>query len=340
MNIQIHRLVTFVPVVLAVWLVGAGTACGDNHTGTRPGHGGEADEVTVKIGMLDIVDIDNRAQTFSVDLYVEIHWRDPRLVAEGEEVSEIRRLPLSEVWSPALVIVNDRGLDLLLPERVTVDGQGNVVFRQRIAGPLAVDLDLRKFPFDTQRLPIQIVSYQYSPEELVFSPESMLVARFDDLSDGEWNFEALETETSVFRLSDTGKGSSQLTFAIQADRAAGYYVITLAVPMTLILFLAWLVHWLPPELVPPRMGMASATVFSLIALGVSFRLTMPAIGYLTAADRFVLYSTLLLIASLAVTVASVRRVGQDRVDDASRLTRQARIAFPIVYIGILTSLAI
>jgi uncharacterized membrane protein YidH (DUF202 family) len=79
------------------------------------------------------------------------------------------------------------------------------------------------------------------------------------------------------------------------------------------------------------MGMASATVFSLIAFGVSFRLTLPKIAYLTDADRFVLYSTLLVLVSLAVAVATVRWANTDRKDAAERLVRQTRLAFPLLY---------
>ena len=86
--------------------------------------------------------------------------------------------------------------------------------------------------------------------------------------------------------------------------------------------------------------MASATVLSLIALGVSFRLTMPDITYLTTADRYVLYSTLLVIASLAVTVASVRLVNKDKPDAAVQLTGQARWAFPFAYAAILVIVAL
>jgi uncharacterized membrane protein YidH (DUF202 family) len=99
----------------------------------------------------------------------------------------------------------------------------------------------------------------------------------------------------------------------------------------LILFLAWMAHWLPVDVIPPRMGTATATVFSLIAFGVSFRLTLPKITYLTDADRFVLYATLLVIASLAVTVASVRWASTDRKEAAEKLTRRARLAFPFLY---------
>ncbi|MGI9200948.1 MAG: hypothetical protein ACR2QL_07815, partial [Woeseiaceae bacterium] len=102
-------------------------------------------------------------------------------------------------------------------------------------------------------------------------------------------------------------------------------------PMTLILFLAWMSHWLPVNVIPPRMGMASATVFSLIAFGVSFRLTLPKIAYLTDADRFVLYSTLLVLLSLAITVTTIRWASTDREAAAERLSLRARLGFPFLY---------
>jgi hypothetical protein len=327
-------------LVLAATFTCAGSVLAQDITAVRPNHGNDAEEIMITLGLLDIVNIDNKTQIYEVDLFVEVRWFDPRLAGDGADVSEFRTFALGEIWRPRLAIVNDRGLELLLPEVVTVDRQGNVVLRQRLAGSLAVDLDLRDFPLDTQRLPIEVISYRYGPDELVFSDASTMVAKLDDLSGGGWVFSAVEPEMSVYRLRENGRGSSQLTFSVMAERQANYYVITLALPMTLILFLAWMVQWLPPDLVPARMGMASATVFSLIALGVSFRLTMPDIAYLTAADRFVLYSTLLLIASLAVTVASVRLANADRMEDAVRLTRRARWTFPVAYIGILAAMAI
>ena len=301
----------------------------------RPNAGGDPDEVTVRLGLVDIVEIDDRGQVFIVDIYVEIDCRDRRLAVSDVEGGELRTFSLDEIWTPRLLVVNDRGLDAQLPGVATVDGAGNVTLRQRFSGPLAVDLDLRNFPFDTQRLPIDVVSYQYSPSELVFSGQSELVGRLDQLSGDGWRYSALAPEASVFRLRDGGRGGSRLTFAISAERQPGYYVLTLALPMTLILFLGWMVHWLPVDIVPARMAAASASVFSLIAFGVSFRLTLPKVAYLTDADRFVLYSTLLVLVSLAITVIATRWSADGRQDAAVRLTRLARRSFPAVYLLIL-----
>lgn len=324
--------------LLAIFIVVAGLTANaqeasttGNLTGARPNAGGAPEEIAVSVGILDIVDIDDRAQVFTADVFVQVEWRDPRLAAGGGADTDRRTLPLDEIWHPRLTVLNNRGLKFLFPEEATVDRHGNVVARQRVTGPLAVDLDLRDFPFDTQRLPIIVVSYEYSPSEITFSAASRLVARVDDLGGEGWTYATAEPERSVYRLQEGGRGGSQIAFAVIAERQSGYYIFTLALPMTLILFLAWMAHWLPADVVPPRMGMATATVFSLIAFGVSFRLTLPKIPYLTDADRFVLYSTLLVLVSLAVTVLSVRWASTDRKPAAEKLTRQARLAFPLLY---------
>jgi hypothetical protein len=300
-------------------------------TGTRPNEGGDPVPVTVRLGVLDIAGVDDREQVFMADMYVEISWRDARLAKTNDAIPGLRTVALDDIWNPRLTIINNRGLSTLLPEVAMVDGQGQVIVRQRLAGPLAVQLDLREFPFDKQRLPIDVTSYQYSQAELVFSADSEMVAKFDQLSGEGWTYDAIEPQPFVFRLKDDGRGVSGIAFAISAKRDAAYFALVLALPMTLILFLAWMVHWLPVDVIPARMGTASATVFSLIAFGVSFRLTLPKIAYLTDADRFLLYSTLLVLASLAVTVIGIRQVGAARQDAAERLARHTRRAFPVLY---------
>lgn len=308
----------------------AASAEGDQ-TATRPNAGGEPDEVTVRLGLLDIAEIDDREQVFTADIFVQIEWQDSRLASDVNSGVDLRTVAFADIWNPRLVVVNDRGLAAQLPDVATVDRQGKVTVLRRLAGPLAVQLDLREFPFDTQRLPIEIVSYEYSPSEIVFSHDSELVARLDALGGSGWTYAPLDPESTVFRLQDGGRGAAALTFSVLAERKAAYYILTLALPMTLILFLAWMAYWLPVDVVPPRMATATATVFSLIAFGVGFRLTLPKIAYLTDADRFVLYSTLLVLVSLAVTVTSIRWASTDRKAAAEKLTQWARRVFPFLY---------
>jgi len=317
-----------------VFAPAAGAVGNDETVGERPNAGGPAEEITVHLALLDIDDVDDKEQRFGVDAFYEIRWHDGRLSVDAgaENSSKVRTLALDSIWTPALTIVNNRGLASLLPQVASVDGNGNVTVRQRLSGPLAVDLDLRSFPFDTQRLDIHIVSYRYGPADVVFHSGSGMIARPTTFSADGWTFEALPPEFSEYRIAEDGRGTSQLTFGVVAERNSDFFVLTLALPMTLILFMAWTVHWLQPDIIPARIGMSTATVFSLIALGVSFRLTLPQIDYLTQADRFVIYSTLLVSVSLGITVIATRWVSGDRESDAKRLTRYTRWAFPLIFV--------
>ena len=323
-------------LLLCCAVVNAQVASHDaDRTGTRPNEGGGPEVITVGLGILDIVEIDDREQVFTADIFVEVRWQDTRLSVSGYEEHDLRTVAIDDIWNPRLTVVNNRGLTMLLPEVATVDRQGNVIVRQRLAGPLAVPLDLRRFPFDSQQLPVEVVSYQYSQEDIVFSADSEMVANLDQLSGEGWTYTASEPESFVYRLKDDGRGASGIRFVVLAERNATYFALILALPMTLILFLAWMVHWLPVDVIPARMGTASATVFSLIAFGVSFRLTLPKIAYLTGADYFLLYATLLVLVSLAITVVCIRQVSREKNDAAERLARQARIAFPLMYVLII-----
>ena len=323
-------------LLLAVLAGASAAAADDGLVGNRPHAGGAADEVSVRFVLLDIDKVDDVAQRFDIDAYFEISWRDPRLAVPGEvpEEQSIRTLGFDDIWNPGLTVVNNRGLTFLLPEIASVDPDGVVTIRQRISGELSADLDLHRFPFDTQRLALNIVSYRYQPTQLVFAEDSTFVANTDSFSADGWQFSPLESEHSVFRLRQGAPGAPQLTFAVRADRNSGFFVLTLALPMVLILSMAWMVHWLQPDIVPARIGMSTATVFSLIALGVSFRLSLPRIDYLTRADIFVLYSTLLVLLSLGVTVLATRWDNAGRQDAAIGLTLAMRWAFPLIFAAI------
>ena len=85
------------------------------------------------MALLDIDDIDDKAQRFNIDAFYEITWLDPRL-ADGDDTTEgqIRTFGLSEIWTPNLTIFNNRGLVSMLPQVASVEPDGRVTIRQRL----------------------------------------------------------------------------------------------------------------------------------------------------------------------------------------------------------------
>jgi hypothetical protein len=300
--------------------------------GERPNANGEATDVLVHIFLIDIDVIDDVSQRFNVDMFVNVAWHDPRLaLPEHEQSGQIRTLAMSSIWTPRGLIVNDRGLSPQLPHVADVDALGNVMSRQRLSGELAADLDLREFPFDTQRLPIDIVSYQYGPNELRFLPNADIGADLKSFSAEGWQFKLLDTEIGEFSVPASDIVRPRLTFAVEAQRNSHYYLLTMFLPMSLIVFMSWTAFWIQPNVVPPRIAISTASIFSLIAFGFSIRLSLPHVSYVTRADLFVVGCTLLVFIALGVAVIGSRWAGADKMDQAIRLNSATRWVYIVLF---------
>jgi len=323
-------------LLLTGFLAGAVAAQGLEPVGfrlvdERPDPSGTATLINLGIFILDIDDIDDVNQRFSVDMFMVVAWHDPRLAQpENERHGRSRTLPMSEIWTPQGLIVNDRGLSAQLPNTADIDDQGNVVYRQRLSGELAVALQLKEFPFDKQRLPIDIVSYRYSPDEVRFSLNTGIKADAGSFSAAGWQLRILEPEYGELTVPGVGVVRPRVTYYIEAERNAQYYVFTMLLPMSLIVFMSWTVFWLQPDIVPARIGISTASIFSLLALGFSIRLSLPAVSYMTRADLFVIGCTLLVFVALGVAVIGSRWANADRMERALRLNAVARW----VYVGL------
>ncbi len=331
------------PILLALLAI-PGLAIGQQPTesemlGDRPSRNGEPTVIEIGLFVLDVDEIDDVNQRFSVDLFLVGRWQDPRLaLPEAERKGKLRFLRIDDVWTPRLLFLNDRGLEPRLRMGVEVDDAGHVRFRNRFTGELAVNLLFHDFPFDVQRLPIDIVSYEYTTDELQFSPRSGIASQTDRFSIESWQLRGLEPQTDAFIVPSDGKRLPRITYLVEATRNSDYYVLTMLMPMSLIIFMAWTVFWLQPDIVPSRIAISTASIFSLIALGVSIRLGLPKISYLTRADVFVLGCTLMVFMALGVAVIGSRWANSGRMARAVKANAIARWVYVLMF-GLVASAA-
>lgn len=301
--------------------------------GERPSQNGEPTVIEVNLFVIDVDEINDVKQTFSIDLFVVARWQDPRLaLPETERRGKVRFMMIDDVWTPKILLINDRGLKNQLREGVDVDDYGNMTYKNRMSGELKVNLEFQKFPFDVQRLPIEIVSYEYTADEMQFIIGSTAIDQVDRFSIEGWQLKQLESVIDVFVTPVDETRLPRLTYIIEAKRNSEYYVLTMLIPMSLIIFMAWTVFWLQPHIVPPRVAISTASIFSLIALGVSIRLGLPKVSYLTMADFFVLGCTLMVFIALGVAVIGSRWANSDRMEQALKINAVARWVYMLLFV--------
>jgi hypothetical protein len=122
------------------------------------------------------------------------------------------------------------------------------------------------------------------------------------------------------------------TLPLTARRDVGYYVWKLFVPLGLIVFMAWTVFFIGHDQMGPRIGISTASIFTLIAFQFSLGRVLPPISYLTRADAFVLGSSVLVYLALAETIFSGKLNVGGRVELAQRIDRHARWIYAALFV--------
>jgi len=324
-----------VAIIVATLALGAQAAASpmqQNQTLTRPGPAAGPTQVRVGVYVIDIERIDNARQQFAVDFVVDLIWSDPRLAAAPG------RRSIHDVWHPQAILFNQRGLETLLPEMVDVQPDGGVRYLQRYYGSLASPFDLKDFPFDTQRLPITILSVVYGPDDVqfVFAPE--LSGRAEKFSIAEWAVGTGQAGTGAYAVASAhGEDVEYLTridYVFEAQRSRSYYAWKVIVPLVIIVLMSWAVFWVDPKHVGAQLGLAGTAILTLVAFLLSLGVILPPISYLTRLDYFVYASLSLQFLAFTEALASTYLAAKDNHRLALQLDRASRVFFPVAFLAI------
>ncbi len=286
-------------------------------------------EVTIAVFILDIDEVNSASQSFDANVYIELHWQDPRLVHDNP--NEITR-GLNEVWNPRLLFINQQKIWPTLPEIVEVFPDGEVVYRQRVWGAFSQPLKLKDFPFDQQVFTIQLGSAGFNPNEVRLIPDKGSrtgIAQKFSLAD--WDILDWRAQTADFVPSLDEEGFAGFYISIEAKRRYGYFITKVIIPLLLIVMMSWVVFWVDPKESGTQISVAFTTMLTLIAYRFAVGTDLPKISYLSRLDYFILGSTFLVFASLieVVVTSSYAKIGN--VERARAIDRWARVLFPLVF---------
>ena len=305
-------------------------------TDIRPDADGDPIRVNLGIFLVDLVDIDELRESFTVDFFVRLRWRDPRLsvAALGHALDDCT-LELADIWHPDVHPVNQRGIARERERDVDVMPDGTVRLRERILGELSASLNLNDFPFDSQTLQIQLASFEYGPADVVFAIDEAETGRMENAFLGGWNIVSNTSDPTIRPLSGKTRQRTHLEHSIVIERRSAYFVWKVVVPLVLIVLMASSVFWIDPRAIAPQIGVSTASVFSLITLQIGIRHDLPRVDYLTRLDEFGLSVTVLVFLAVGESVLTTSLAMQEHYDTAIRIERISRWAYPSVLVALL-----
>jgi hypothetical protein len=292
---------------------------------------GEDRPVALAGFLIDIDEVDSVNQSFTINFFLEARWHDTSQAHEGEDsISK----DLDDIWYPQLQILNEQSLRTTFPRMAEIRPDGEVIYRQRFWGKLSQPLELRAFPFDSQRLEITLVGLAWGsvPYSLNIDPESRLS---ESLRIPDWEIQGWEFVPKNLPIGRHGSDVSAAVFSVDVKRETAFFALKVITPLLLIVAMSWLVLWLDPGLAAPRISVAVTTMLTLIAYRFAIGSMVPRLPFLTTLDYFVLASTVLVFLSLATVIWSTRMNSNGQKEAALALDRRARWITPILYVLLL-----
>jgi hypothetical protein len=294
--------------------------------------------VRVGIYVEDLRDIDAVSSSYRlIGMLTEI-WCDPRLafdpVAEGAE-QRIFSGPEAEseserIFTPQAFPVNQLdGIDIM--ERVLrVRYDGTVIRDLTVGVLLAAKFDLRRFPFDRQSLEVEIESFEWNAEQLVFVEDTAVMGFSEEFEPPEWEIVGVRAEEKAVDAVRSSRPVSRLTLAIDIKREPGFYLWKVLLPLVLIVALSWSIFWMVDERFGARVRISATGILTIVAYQFVAGQNLPRVNYLTLIDKMMVGSFLLLAITVLESYVVSRYAGDDR-ERALKIDRAARWVFPLAY---------
>jgi len=326
--------------LLALFLIlFAGTAFADEPSALR--------EVSVGMYLVDITKIDEISNTFTAEIDVFVSWQDPLLafdpdsegsaiqVYSGHEVEAFR----SGIWSAQIYPTNPVGKLSAGGEKLIVHADGRAELSARINTTMRARLDFRKFPFDTQILPVELESFPWNMDEVRLLPNRERTGYDQLYALTEWEVTGLEIEQyEVSRVRDVVPFSN-LAFHFTVKRDSGFYLWKIFLTVMIIVSLTWVVFWMSGERLGRRAGVSSGGILTVIAYQFVTTSSLPRVSYLTVADKVMILSVVIIAATMIESLL-VDSLTDNNFPKKLKIDRICRAAFPVFYLSILAFLAL
>jgi hypothetical protein len=303
--------------------------------GARPAAEDGPTQIRIGMFLIDVIRVNDRDQSITVDFNVNLRWRDPRLVRDPDE-PPLCIFGLHEIWQPNLRILNQRVLKPHFPQQLRVDRNGVVHYDQRFFGELRSIGDFSEFPFDTRNLTLELVAVDRRPGEVSWVKNVDRTGKAGLLAIANWRIGEQTMKSKTVNLLP-GLPFAGVDFVFPMERHATYFVWNTIVPLVMIVFMSWGVFWVNPQHLGAQLGLAATSMLSLIAYRFTLGGVLPPIPYFTRMDLFLNGASLLVFLALVEAVAASTIADNGRQALASRIDRVSRVAFPLVFAGVVAA---
>ncbi|XP_070592835.1 glycine receptor subunit alpha-1 [Erythrolamprus reginae] len=270
----------------------------------RPNFKGPPVNVTCNIFINSFGSIAETTMDYRVNIFLRQQWNDPRLAYNEypDDSLDLDPSMLDSIWKPDLFFANEKGAHF---HEITTDNKllrisksGNVLYSIRITLTLACPMDLKNFPMDVQTCIMQLESFGYTMNDLIFEwQEKGAVQVADGLTLPQFLLKEEKDLRYCTKHYNTGKFTC-IEARFHLERQMGYYLIQMYIPSLLIVILSWISFWINMDAAPARVGLGITTVLTMTTQSSGSRASLPKVSYVKAIDIWMAVCLLFVFSAL------------------------------------------
>uniref|UniRef100_A0A8V0Z5V0 Gamma-aminobutyric acid receptor subunit delta n=2 Tax=Gallus gallus TaxID=9031 RepID=A0A8V0Z5V0_CHICK len=257
----------------------------------RPGIGGPPVNVALAIEVASIDHISEVNMEYTMTVFLHQSWRDDRLsYNHTNETLGLDSRFVDKLWLPDTFIVNAKSAwfhDVTVENKlIRLQPDGVILYSIRITSTVACDMDLSKYPMDEQECMLDLESYGYSSEDIVYhwSENQDEIHGLDKLQLAQFTITNYQFTTELMNFKSGQFPRLSLHFHLRRNR--GVYIIQSYVPSILLVAMSWVSFWISQSAVPARVSLGITTVLTMTTLMVSARSSLPRASAIKALDVY------------------------------------------------------
>lgn len=279
------------------------------------------DVYMVEIIILNLFNIDLNAGTYSMDFYLMFTCQDAPCEKEPH-------------WD---VLNSTSGLD--------VQDQGvNIPFEYyeyRVKADMIARVDYQFYPFDYLYIDIFIEDKEYDSTQISY--EYFAVSVDPNLfNPAGWihngGHDSGETHLAQYGDPDTSYERLDIWLFLERDWFGAFMKTVFAA--IVIVMIGMLSYLMKADATGERLALVSSTLVAIVLYHISLVAGVPATGYLTFIDKFMIWTYLIVFLSLVVSVMMMVYVNGGHQEKAERLHSWSRWVIPSLWIVIMASVFI
>ncbi|GFY75490.1 gamma-aminobutyric acid receptor subunit alpha-6, partial [Trichonephila inaurata madagascariensis] len=271
----------------------------------RPGIGGPPIVIRTDIEIRSFGPISESERVYSMDCYFRQTWFDKRLkFFSHKEVLSMDWKFLQKVWIPDTYFLNGKSSYLhkiTVPNKfIRLRNDGQLKYSMRLTVKASCPMHLRKYPLDTQACPLEIGSYAYPSQDVLYTwngNDAVLLSKDVVLSQYDFVNITISNRTHTVKVGDREDQRSVLQVYFVIQRRRGYFILQIYAPCAMIVGASWVSFWINRSDAAGRVAVGATTVLTMVTMGFGGR-GREKVGSATAIDWFVIMCFTFVFAAL------------------------------------------